>query len=126
MAVVNIPPDGNIYSIGPIDSLMHIYNTDHPHGVVTNYYLTILNVGYYPNVAILPGHTDTYQPAGNKVFIQNNGPSRLQMAFLAENEKEITPDEAGWTVVKDFPKYNEAWNTIGYAEFKRDSWYEKV
>jgi hypothetical protein len=103
MAVVNIPPDGQIYQLGQIASALHVYNTNNPAGAHTLYNITIINVGNWLNVQILPGHTDTYHPAGNNVFLQNNGPSRLQALFL-DQEKELTPEAAGWTVVEQMPK----------------------
>lgn len=102
MAVVNVPPDGRIYSLGRIVSEMHVYNTNNPPADGTRYYLTIVNVGEYPNVLIQPGHTQTYHPHGNAVYIQNNGPSRLQVLYVDQGQ-ERTPEEAGWTVVSEKP-----------------------
>jgi len=81
-AVVNIQPNGTIYGLGAINSTMHIYNTGNPAGGNSTYNLTIINVNNWQGVVIPQGHTDTYQPQGNAVYIQNNGPNRLQVLYV--------------------------------------------
>jgi hypothetical protein len=81
-AVVNIPPNGAIHSLGVINSTMHIYNTGNPAGGNSTYNLTIVNVNNWMGVVIQQGHTDTYNPAGNAVYIQNNGPNGLQVLYV--------------------------------------------
>ncbi|WP_437862952.1 hypothetical protein [Sorangium sp. So ce363] len=100
MAVVNIPPNQVIYKLGPIPGTMHVYNTGNPGGGATTYNITILNVGAWTDVVIQTGHTDTYQPNGNVVFVQNLGPSRLQVLYV---ESELTVEQAGGRSVKEFP-----------------------
>jgi hypothetical protein len=75
--VLNIPADGQIYPLGQINTQLHIWNTNMPAAQVTNYHITIVNVSHM-QAQIQAGHTDSYQPMGNMVYIQNNGPSRLQ------------------------------------------------
>lgn len=84
------------------NSTLNVYNTNNPPGPVTHYNLTIVNIGNYQNVAILPGHTNSYQPANNMVYIQNNGPSGLQALYTTELEQ--SPAEAGWSVVQKMPE----------------------
>lgn len=83
-AVQNIPPDGRIYNLGRIPGQLHVYNTGRPGGGNTNYHLTIVHVGYFPR-QLPPGHTHSYNAAGNAVYIQNNGPSTLQVLYSAAN-----------------------------------------
>ncbi|XYH99615.1 hypothetical protein ACMHYB_07595 [Sorangium sp. So ce1128] len=49
-----------------MSSALHIYNTNNPPGSVTRYEITIVGV-VSQSRQILPGHTDTFQPAGNAV-----------------------------------------------------------
>ena len=98
--VVDIPPDGRIYRIGRINGSLHIYDTNHPGAAQTQYVITISNVVGGQHVMIQPGHTDTYAPNNNMVFIQNNGPSKLQALYL---EASLTPEFAGWTVEEAHP-----------------------
>ena len=81
-AVVNIPPNGAIYSLGAINSTLHIYNTGQPGGGNTTYNLTIIAVNVWMGVVTAPGNTQSYNPAGNAVYIQNNGPSQLQALYV--------------------------------------------
>ena len=101
MAVVNIPPDNQIYGLGQVNGTLHIYNTGNPAGGNTTYDLTIITVNHWANVVIAQGHTDSYGAGGNAVYIQNHGPNRLQVLYL-EGEPE-TPEEAGWKVVSEVP-----------------------
>ena len=103
MSVVNVPPDQQIYNLGIINGTMHVYNTNQPAGAATQYDLTIIHVGYWGNVGILPGHTDSYPAGGNAVYIQNQGPSRLQVLYLPE-EEALSPKDVGWTVVNKLPE----------------------
>lgn len=105
MAVVNIPPDNRIYNLGRIQSQLHVYNTNNPAAPNTLYNLTIPNVSNWMNRNILPGHTDTYAPAGNAVYIQNQGPSRLQVLYV---DTALTPEEAGLEVVGAMPEPSES------------------
>ncbi|PCI75019.1 MAG: hypothetical protein COB20_13895 [SAR86 cluster bacterium] len=98
--VVNISPDGRAYSLGKINSTMHVYNTNNPPGRVTNYDITITSM-FYRSVDVLPGHSDQYAPNDNAVYIQNNGPSKLQVLYV---EELISPEDAGWKEVKKMPK----------------------
>lgn len=100
--VVNIPAFSPIYQLGAVPSPMHIYNQG---GAQTHYDLTIINVGVWLNVAIQPGHTDTYRPDNNPVFIRNNGPSKLQVLYYPP-EEAVAPSEAGWDEVAEFPPAN--------------------
>ncbi|MGK3967057.1 hypothetical protein WMF38_23150 [Sorangium sp. So ce118] len=104
MPVVNVAPNSVIYKLGPIPGTMHIYNTGNPGGGATTYNLTILNVGVWTDVVIQTGHTDTYQPNGNVVFIQNLGPSRLQVLYV---ESELTVEQAGGRAVSELPALGE-------------------
>ncbi|HEX5705831.1 MAG TPA: hypothetical protein VFX96_00935 [Pyrinomonadaceae bacterium] len=103
MAVVNIPPDNQIYNLGIINGTMHVYNTNNPPAAATQYNLTIIHVGNWMNVGILPGHTDSYPAGGNAVYIQNIGPSRLQVLHN-DPQEERTPDDRGCGVVSEMPK----------------------
>ncbi|XXT21331.1 hypothetical protein WME94_07190 [Sorangium sp. So ce429] len=90
--VVDIPPSGQIYGLGRVSSALHIYDTNNPPGAVTRYEITILNV-ISQSRQIAPGHTDTFQPAGNVVYVQNNGPSKLQALYVGD---AVSPEDAGW------------------------------
>lgn len=105
MPVVNIPNDGQIRSLGRINSTLHIYNPG-PNG--TTFDLTIINVGTWQNVPLAPGNTYSKQPAGNAVYIRNFGNNRLQ-ALYAGAEAEI--DAASLEVVPEFPAAEPA--TVG-------------
>jgi hypothetical protein len=37
MAVVNVPPDNNIYGLGAINGTMHVNNPNHPPAAATKY-----------------------------------------------------------------------------------------
>ena len=80
-AVIDIPPDNRIYSLGKIQGTFHVYNTGNPPGGNTAYELTIVNQNAYQGV-LQPGHTDTFNGGGNAVYIQNHGPSKLQVLTL--------------------------------------------
>ena len=103
MAVVNIPPDNTIYGLGQINGTMHVYNTNNPPGGNTTYDLTIVNVNHWANVVIQPGHTDPYPAGGNAVYIQNHGPSRLQVLYDDGDGEGSTPEEAGWETADEMP-----------------------
>ncbi|RKG92473.1 hypothetical protein D7V97_40890 [Corallococcus sp. CA053C] len=77
-AVRTIPPDRRIYALGVITGTFHIYNTGRPAGGNTQYHLTITHSGYSQR-SLAPGGTDTFNGGGNTVFIQNDGPSALQV-----------------------------------------------
>jgi len=100
MAVVNIPPDRRIYDLGLINGSVHVYNTGNPPGGATVYSITILNVGAWTDVPIQIGHTHTYPAGGNRVYVQNMGPSKLQVLYVTN---EMTVAEAGGHEVKAFP-----------------------
>ena len=91
-SVRRIPPDHRIYSLGTIPGVFHIYNTGNLAGGATNYHLTITGVNYFqPTIA--PGYTDTFNAGGNSVYIQNNGPSALQVLSIgnqADHAKSTT------------------------------------
>ncbi|QOJ01539.1 MAG: hypothetical protein HRU70_14030 [Phycisphaeraceae bacterium] len=99
MAVVNIPPNNQIYNLGIIHSQLHVYDTGNPPGGVTTYDLSIPNVNYWPNIQTQQGHTQTFSPQGNAVYIQNHGPSTLQCLFLPQGNP-LDPEEAGLTPVQ--------------------------
>ncbi len=94
MSVVNIPPDYRIYNLGKINGSLHVYNTGRPAGGLTIYDLTIIGVNHWHDVQIAAGHTHTYQPLGNTVYIQNNGPDILQCLY-APLGRGLLPAEAG-------------------------------
>lgn len=85
MAVVNIPPDGQIRALGQIPGTMHVYNTGNPAGGNSTYSVTILTVNVWLNVVIAQGGTDSYPANNNVTYIQNNGPNRLQVLYVANN-----------------------------------------
>jgi hypothetical protein len=60
-------------------------------------------VQHWANVGILPGHTDSYPAGGNAVYIQNHGASRLQVLYI-EQQNELTPEDAGWSVETEIPE----------------------
>lgn len=104
MSVVNVPPDGHIYSLGRINGAINIYNTNQPAAPVTVYDITILGVGVLTGVNLLPGHTDAYQGAGTAVYVCNHGPSRIQVLYLPVETEALTPEAAGWSVVDRVPE----------------------
>ena len=104
MTVVNVPPDGRIYGLGQIDGSIHVYDTNQPAAPSTTYDLTIIGVNVWNGVQIAPGHTDTYPGDGTAVYVCNHGPSRLQVLYVPAPGDELTPDDAGWTVVDRVPE----------------------
>ena len=98
--VVNVQPDGRIYNLGRIQHTVHVYDTNIPAGGNTGYQITIVDVTHQ-NRTIQPGHTHSYSPGGNAVYIQNNGPSRLQVLYA---DGVMTPEDAGWKEVEELPK----------------------
>lgn len=104
MTVINIPPDGNIYhSPAPVPGTVHVYNVGTPAGPTTTYHLTIPHVVNVMHAHIAPGHTQSYQANGNVVYIQNLGPSKLQLLYTAGTGGQ-TPSEAGWTQADELPQ----------------------
>ena len=102
MAVVNVPPDGLIYTLGRINGNVHVYNTNNPPAAHTIYSITIVSVNAWLDVSIDPGHTNTYPAGGNAVYIQNMGLSRLQVLYL-DGDIVLTPKQAGWKTVDQTP-----------------------
>ena len=101
MAVINIPPNNQIYAIGRIQSTLHVYNP----GVLTHYSITIIDVNVWINQHIAQGHTDTYHPVGNAVYVQNAGPSMLQVLHA---DTQLAPEQAGALVVAKMPAASSA------------------
>jgi hypothetical protein len=100
MAVVNVPPDNRIYRIGAVPGTMHVYNVGQPAPPNTTYDVTILNVNVWLNQSLPAGHTHSYPANGNMVFIQNHGPSRLQVLYV---DRVQSTAEAGWSAVDQIP-----------------------
>ncbi|GAA4375218.1 hypothetical protein [Nocardioides caricicola] len=101
MAVVNIPPDNRIYGLGQVPGTMYVYNMNNPPGATT-YNLTIVHVNAWVGVVINPGHSDDYPAGGNPTFIQNQGPSVLQVLYIGADEG-VDPEAAGATVEESMP-----------------------
>jgi hypothetical protein len=100
MSVVNIPPDNKIYALGKINGQFHVYDTGRPVGGITTYDLTIVNVNHWQNIQIQGGHTHTYNPGGNAVYIQNHGGDVLQCLYLPLG-RGLLPYEAGIVAVDE-------------------------
>ena len=90
MPVIDIDPDSRIISLGRIGGTFHVYNTGQPGGGDTTVAVTIVNVGAWTNIVLRPGHVWSGDARNNPVFIQDSGPSRVQVltddaaeAFLA-------------------------------------------
>ncbi len=101
MAVVNVPANAQIYSLGRITGALHIYNIGNPPGT-THYNITIVTIGNWNHVPVAPGHSNTYHPAGNAVYLQNMGPSVLQVLYV---DQAVAPEEAGLDVVGEMPAH---------------------
>ncbi|NTF45703.1 hypothetical protein [Rhizobium rhizogenes] len=100
MAVVNIPPDGQIYALGRVPGTLHVYNRG-PNA--STYNLTIINVNNWQNVHLQTGHTNSYAANGNATYIQNlNGSGTLQCLWVALAD-ELTPQQAGLEQAKSMP-----------------------
>ncbi|MGY5779709.1 hypothetical protein [Rhizobium hainanense] len=100
MAVVNIPPDGQIHILGPVPGILHVYNRG-PN--VSTYNLTIVHVNNWQNVNIAAGHTDSYAANGNATYIQNlAGGSTLQCLWVGLAD-ELTPEQAGLEKAESMP-----------------------
>lgn len=101
--VVNIPADGQIYQVGKVTGLLHVYDVGNPGGAgaITTYGVTILDGGSYLNQQLTAGHTNTYNGTGGMVYIQNVGPSVLQALY---GQVGVSPDEAGWTKAEAVPE----------------------
>lgn len=101
--VVDIDPDGRICSVGQVNGTLHVYNTGrHASAPSSVYNLTIVGANAWMNVNIAAGATDSYAANGGAVYIQNIGPSALQLLYLKPGERG-SPQDAGWTEVDAFP-----------------------
>lgn len=105
MAVVNIPPNNNIYALGKIAGALYVYNMGKPRdgNQPTTYSVTITNVNAWPNVQIAIGHMHNYVANNNAAYIQNEGPSTLQVLYLDNTLKALSPEEAGIGTVPKAP-----------------------
>jgi hypothetical protein len=100
MAVVNIPPDGKIYSLGKVPGTMHVYNRG---ANASTYNLTIIHVNNWQNVNIAVGHTDSYPANGNATYIQNQiGGGTLQCLWVGAADG-LTPEQAGLEKAEHMP-----------------------
>lgn len=100
MAVVNIPPDGRIYSLGRVPGTLHVYNRG-PNASMYN--LTIVGVNNWQNINISVGHTNSYLANGNATYIQNLNASGTLQCLWFELAEELTPEQADLETIKTMP-----------------------
>ncbi len=92
MAVINLQPHSDDVNLGAINTQLHIYNTGMPVKEVGHYDIKIGAMPWQLGVNIQVGHTDTYNPQGAVVMINNWGNTRLQALY---GELGVSPKEAG-------------------------------
>jgi hypothetical protein len=76
--VANIPPDNSRVSLGQVNGQLHIYNIGNPGNGSTEFWISFQPPRKWIVAEIQAGHTQTYQPGGKEVLIENHGPSKLQ------------------------------------------------
>ncbi|TDR81562.1 hypothetical protein [Paludibacterium purpuratum] len=92
MSVINLQPHSGDVNLGAISTQLHIYNTGKPSAETGHYDIKIGNNAWVLGVNIQTGHTDTYNPQGAVVLINNWGMTRLQALY---GTLAMSPEEAG-------------------------------